>query len=78
MGGAMNTASQVVVALVLTMIVAFPLGVWVAESKRAARLTAMDMNIVAQTGDFTERERFAWWSRQISSSTTIGFSRRWR
>ena len=25
---------------------------------RAARLTAMDMNIVAQTGDFTERERF--------------------
>ena len=32
----MNTASQVVVALVLTMLLAFPLGLWVAESKRAA------------------------------------------
>jgi glycine betaine/proline transport system permease protein len=32
----MNTASQVVVALVLTMLVGFPIGVWVAESKRAA------------------------------------------
>jgi glycine betaine/proline transport system permease protein len=33
----MNTASQVVVALVLTMLVAFPVGVWVAESKRAEK-----------------------------------------
>ena len=33
----MNTASQVVVALVLTMVVAFPIGVWVAESKRAEK-----------------------------------------
>jgi len=32
----MNTASQVVVALVLTMLIAFPLGIWVAESKWAA------------------------------------------
>jgi len=32
----MNTASQVVVALVLTMLLAFPLGIWVAESKRAS------------------------------------------
>jgi glycine betaine/proline transport system permease protein len=32
----MNTASQVIVALVLTMLVAFPLGIWVAESKRAS------------------------------------------
>jgi glycine betaine/proline transport system permease protein len=31
----MNTASQVVVALVLTMLVAFPIGVWVAESRHA-------------------------------------------
>jgi glycine betaine/proline transport system permease protein len=34
---AMDTASQVLVALVLTMLVAFPLGVWVAESARAAK-----------------------------------------
>ena len=33
----MDTASQVVVALVLTMLVAFPIGVWVAESKRAEK-----------------------------------------
>ena len=33
----MNTASQVVVALVLTMLIAFPLGVWVAESTRAEK-----------------------------------------
>jgi glycine betaine/proline transport system permease protein len=35
---AMDTASQVLVALVLTMIVAFPLGVWVAESERVSRV----------------------------------------
>jgi glycine betaine/proline transport system permease protein len=33
----MNTASQVVVSLVLAMIIAFPVGVWVAESKRAEK-----------------------------------------
>ena len=33
----MNTASQVVVSLVLAMLVAFPIGVWVAESKRAEK-----------------------------------------
>ncbi len=35
---AMDTASQVLVATVLTLIVAFPLGVWAAESARTTRV----------------------------------------
>ncbi len=42
----MNTASQVVVALVLTMLVAFPIGVWVAESKRAEKAVRPVLDIL--------------------------------
>jgi glycine betaine/proline transport system permease protein len=42
----MNTASQVVVALVLTMLLAFPLGVWVAESKRASAAIRPVMDVL--------------------------------
>src|SRR5262249_24702684 len=42
----MNTASQVVVALVLTMLVAFPLGIWVAESKRAEKAVRPVLDIL--------------------------------
>jgi glycine betaine/proline transport system permease protein len=45
-GSAMDTASQVVVALVLTMLVAFPIGVWVAESERAAAVTRPVLDIL--------------------------------
>jgi len=42
----MNTASQVIVALILTMLVAFPIGVWVAESKRAERAVRPVLDIL--------------------------------
>ena len=42
----MNTASQVVVALVLTMVVAFPVGVWVAESRRAEKAVRPVLDIL--------------------------------
>jgi glycine betaine/proline transport system permease protein len=43
---AMDTASQVLVALVLTMLVAFPLGVWVAESARAAKIVRPVLDVL--------------------------------
>jgi glycine betaine/proline transport system permease protein len=42
----MNTASQVVVALVLTMLIGFPLGVWVAESRRAEQAVRPVLDIL--------------------------------
>ncbi len=45
-GSAMDTASQVIVALVLTMIVAFPLGVWVAESARVATIVRPILDVL--------------------------------
>jgi glycine betaine/proline transport system permease protein len=42
----MNTASQVVVALVITMVVAFPIGVWVAESRRAEKAVRPVLDIL--------------------------------
>ncbi len=45
-GSAMDTASQVVVALVLTMLVAFPIGIWVAESKRAAAVVRPVLDVL--------------------------------
>jgi glycine betaine/proline transport system permease protein len=42
----MNTASQVVVALVITMVVAFPIGVWVAESRGAEKAVRPVLDIL--------------------------------
>jgi len=45
-GNAMDTASQVLVALALTMIVAFPLAVWAAESTLVAKILRPIMDVL--------------------------------
>ena len=43
---AMDTASQVIVALVLTMLVAFPIGIWVAESESVGKIVRPVLDIL--------------------------------